>query len=334
LEVRTAHRQDLVPIRLDHVGDGLVVQNRDIEDLLESFLSNKSLRTIEAYRKDLEDFRKFLGAVTIDEASKTLLSHGLGAANALVLKYKSHLIQRNLSPATQNRRLSALRSLVEMAATLGLVPWQLKVRRTKNEIYRDTTGPGLETYRKMVSKTKERQDVKGVRDNAILSLMYSLALRRSELINTDLAHLTLGDGEEPPTISIIGKGKTQRAKLSIPEQTVKALRTWLEKRGLEGGPLFYSLDKGGNFKGRLTGNGLYRIIRKLGREVGVETRPHGIRHTAVTQCCKAAAAANLDMSDVLAFSRHASLATLQIYLDKEKNLQGKLSTLVAVGAEG
>jgi len=87
-------------------------------------------------------------------------------------------------------------------------------------------------------------------------------------------------------------------------------------------------------KGRLSGKGLYRIIRKLGRQVGVETRPHGIRHTAVTQCCKAAAAANLDLSDVLQFSRHASLATLQIYVDKERNLQGKLSTLVAVGAEG
>ncbi|MGO9571048.1 MAG: tyrosine-type recombinase/integrase [Desulfomonilaceae bacterium] len=89
----------------------------------------------------------------------------------------------------------------------------------------------------------------------------------------------------------------------------------------------------GTVKGRLTGKGLYRIIKKLGRQVGVETRPHGIRHTAVTQCCKAAAA-NLDLSDVLQFGRHASLATLQIYLDKEKNLQGKLSTLVAVGAEG
>ena len=73
----------------------------------------------------------------------------------------------------------------------------------------------------MVKKTKGRQDVKGIRDNAILSLMYSLALRRSELINTDLVHLSLGDGDEPSTISIIGKGKTQRTKLSIPEPTVE-----------------------------------------------------------------------------------------------------------------
>jgi hypothetical protein len=49
----------------------------------------------------------------------------------------------------------------------------------------------------------------------------------------------------------------------------------------------------GTVKGRLSSKGLYRIIRKLGRQVWAETLPHGIRHTAVTQCCKAAAAANL-----------------------------------------
>ena len=305
-----------------------------IDDLLDSFLSNKSLRTIEAYRKDLNDFRRFLDVPTIDAASQMLLSGGLGPANALVLKYKNHLIERNLSPATQNRRLSAIRSLVEMAGTLGIVNWQLKVRRTKNDPYRDTAGPGLENYRNMVNKTRVRQDIKGIRDQAILSLMYSLALRRSELINTDLVDLSIGNGVDPSALAIIGKGKTQRTKLTIPEPTLNTLRLWLEKRGLEDGPLFYSLDKAGNFKGRLTGSGLYKTIRKLGKQVGVDTRPHGIRHTAITQCCRAAAAANLDLSDVLQFSRHASLSTLQIYLDKEKNLQGTLSSLVAVGAEG
>jgi integrase/recombinase XerC len=333
LDTTTARCQDLAPVSLDHGSNFLVPGNADMEDLLNSFLSNKSPQTIEAYKKDLEDFRKFVDVPTINDASKLLLFRGLGPANTLVLKYKNHLIERKLSPATQNRRLSALRSLVEMAGTLGLVHWQLKVRRTKNEPYRDTAGPGLDTYRKMVKKTRGRQDIKGIRDNALLSLMYSLALRRSELISTDLSDLFIGNGNSPSTIAIIGKGKTQKTKLTIPEPTVNVLRMWVEKRGLEDGPLFYSLDKGGNFKGRLTGNGLYRIIRKLGKQVGVETRPHGIRHTAVTQCCKAAAAANLDLSDVLQFSRHASLATLQIYVDKERNLQGQLATLVAVGAE-
>ena len=102
----------------------------------------------------------------------------------------------------------------------------------------DTAGPGLENYRNMVNKTRGRLDVKGIRDNAILSLMYSLALRRSELINTDLVDLLIGNGGDPSTLAIIGKGKTQKTKLTIPEPILNTLRLWLEKRGLSDGPLF------------------------------------------------------------------------------------------------
>lgn len=73
MESTTTCRQDLVPVTLDQrTSDFLVTRNTDIEDLLHSFFSNKSPRTIEAYRKDLQDFRKFLRVETIDEAEPTL----------------------------------------------------------------------------------------------------------------------------------------------------------------------------------------------------------------------------------------------------------------------
>ena len=61
----------------------------------------------------------------------------------------------------------------------------------------------------------------------------------------------------------------------------------------------------GTVKGRLSSKGPYRIIRKLGRQVWAETLPHGIRHTAVTRCCKAAAAANLVLCPII---KHAQLS--------------------------
>ena len=45
---------------------------------------------------------------------------------------------------------------------------------------------------------------------------------------------------------------------------------------------FYSVDKGGNFKGRLTGSGLYRIIKKLGLQVGVDTHPRNTTYSYYT----------------------------------------------------
>lgn len=88
--------------------------------LIGAFLSGRSEKTIQAYRQDLEDFRAFLGASTIDDTAKTLLSCGHGQANALALAYKTSLIERGLQAATVNRRLAALRSLVKLARTLGL----------------------------------------------------------------------------------------------------------------------------------------------------------------------------------------------------------------------
>src|SRR5208337_214293 len=150
---------------------------------------------------------------------------------------------------------------------LGMVPWTLTVTRMKAQSYRDTKGPGLHNYRKMLEACRERKDPKGIRDYAILCTLYSLALRRSELVNTCLEHLDLNEG----TLSILGKGKTQRIKLTLPELTKIALASWLEVRGTHEGPLFYGIDKRGRLKGALSGNGLYDLIKTLGKKVGIST---------------------------------------------------------------
>jgi hypothetical protein len=92
--------------------------------------------------QDLEDFRDFAKASTLEQAAHSLLTSTLGQANAIVLDYKAHLLGHQLTPATINRRLAALRSLVKLARMLGLVPWKLEVEGMKSEGYRDTQGPG------------------------------------------------------------------------------------------------------------------------------------------------------------------------------------------------
>lgn len=312
------------------------LQRISAADLLSTWWTSRSEKTNRAYRQDIESFRKWLQASeglpveTVDQAAQIILSVGQGAANRLAQGFQNHLRDSGKAPTSINRTLSALKSMVKQANLLGMVPWTLTVTRMKAESYRDTRGPGLDNYRKMLDACKDRRDTKGIRDYAILCVLYSLALRRSELVTTRLEHLDLNDG----TLSILGKGKTQRTKLTLPEPTRKALTAWLEVRGLHEGPLFYGIDKGGTLKGALTGNGLYHLVKTLGKGVGVTTRVHGIRHTAITQAVRAASAASLDLSKVMQFSRHSSLNVLEIYLDNERNYQGQISSLVAVGMEG
>ena len=73
--------------------------------LVAAFLSGRNERTIQAYRQDLEGFRVFVKAETIDQAARLLLSGSHGEANSQALAYKSSLMEKGLQAATINRRL-------------------------------------------------------------------------------------------------------------------------------------------------------------------------------------------------------------------------------------
>lgn len=95
------------------------------------------------------------------------------------------------------------------------------------------------------------------------------------------------------------------------------------------GPLFLSFDRAEKGTGRLDGSSIYRLVRQVGERIGVRTRPHAIRHSAITEACRAAAANGMDLTEVLAFSRRRTVGTLQVYRDREGDTQGKLARLGA-----
>ncbi len=297
----------------------------DVQNLLDSFFSGKSQRTVEAYRRDLDDFRQDLGAENVKEAACKFLSGSLGEANSIALQYRKHLLERNLQSTTINRRLAALRSLTEMARTLGIITWKLEIKNQKTEAYRDTRGPGVDNFKKLLSLTEKRGDVKGIRNKAILRLLFDLGLRRGEVTALDFVDLDF----ERKTIQVMGKGKSQKTELTLAAPTITALSAWLQVRGDIAGPLFTNLDRAKKGNGRIDGSSVYRLVRGLGEKVGIRTRPHGIRHTAVTQAVKKARRNDMDLEEVLDFSRHKDVRTLMIYRDRDRNVQGKLSELVA-----
>lgn len=77
---------------------------------------------------------------------------------------------------------------------------------------------------------------------------------------------------------------------------------------------------------RLTGQGLWTVIKSLGRGAGIEVRPHGIRHASIT------AALDLTRGDVRAVqkhSRHSSVAVLMRYDDNRVDMAGTVAAMVA-----
>ena len=301
------------------ISDGVVraaAQRDKVAALIQAFLSGRNPLTIRAYRQDLADFASFVQARDVDDAARRLLTLAPGDANALALGYKTHLVERGLQGATINRRLAALRAMVKLARTLGLVPWSLEVQNLKVEQGRDLRGPARATLMMVLHALGQRQDAKAKRDVAILRLLHDLGLRRGEVVSLDLDHLDLAVG----TVSVLGKGRRARAALTLPAETKAALSAWLAARGDAAGPLFTNFDRAGKGS-RLTGTSLYRLTKGLG--LG---RPHGIRHAAITAALDLMSG---DVRKVQRFSRHVDVRVLGIYDDCRKDMAGQVARIVA-----
>ena len=316
---------DLVPVPIDRPSPGLPAV--PVIDVVAAWLAGRNPRTLRAYSSDLGHFARFLGAPSASAAVETLLSLGHGQANASALAYRASMLDRGLSPATIARRLAALRSVVKVARTTGRIVWALDVESPKAERYRDTQGPGLAGWRSLWKTAENAGDSpKARRDRAIVRLLYDRALRRGELAALDLADVTLDT--DPPAISIIGKGRLERERLTVNTPTARALGSWTESRGLEPGPLFVRLDPGAVTPARLTGEGVRLIVRDLAQGAGLTrgVRPHGLRHASITEALELTGG---NVRDVAKFSRHRDIRTLMIYDDRRSDVGGEITRRLA-----
>lgn len=322
------HSAQLAHIRARH---GLA-RHAPGQRVVESFLQGKSENTLAAYSRDLNKFAAWLRAEDRVQAVEALLSLPHGEANELAGIYRGDMLAQGLSPATINRRLTCLRQVVAIGNMLGIISWKLMVPAIEAEKYRETAGPGIEAVREMFAALDDgrliRRDKNGhplpsserlnTRNRALLALLYDLALRRSAVCSLDMEHLDMDAG----TAMVKIKGRHAREKKVLPEVTQRELKKWLEVRGPSPGAVFTG--RGG--KGRLTPSAIWRIIKSLGKAVGIRTWPHGLRHTAITDL--------LDQSDgnirmAQEFSGHKNPATLQIYDDHRMAAGAKAAEMVA-----
>ena len=255
-------------------------------DLVAAFLSGRKPTTIDAYRRDLSDFARFLGAPDPGRAVELLISGSAGQANAAALGYKADLIGRGLASATIARRLAALRSMVKLARTLGRCSWTIEVESPKIESYRDTSGPGLDGWRRMLAAATEAATTpKGRRDLCLIRLMHDLGLRRKEVLGLDVADVDLES--DPPTVAIVGKGKTERVRVTLNAPTVAALRGWLaDHPDPQAGEPLVLRPRSGRRSGRAAdAHRAWDAVRALGRRAGLPRAvwPHALRHQGITR---------------------------------------------------
>ena len=146
----------------------------------------------------------------------------------------------------------------------------------------------------------------GVRDSAIIGLLYAGGLRRAEVAALQLANYNPATGE----LRVLGKGNKER-NVWIDNGAADALADWLEIRGGDGQNLFLAINKGGRILPQgMTDQAIYNLLRKRAKEAGVrDCSCHDLRRSYICDLLDAGA----DIATVAKLAGHSQVQTSARY---------------------
>lgn len=267
---------------------------------------NRAPLTVEAYKLDISQFQEWLSpqdTTAIDFTSVTASD---------VRAWMASLAKKGDSPRTLRRKIISLRTLFKWMMKTGLlqssplrdVPLP-KIPKTLPELIKpEEIEEALENIEKTDS-AKHNYQVKNPLDSLVIEMLYSLGIRRAELVGLNDSDISMSKGE----MKVTGKRSKQRV-IPVPEKLLHKIREWQEYRNQkeevlgEEQPLLVVKGK------RITPNQVYRIVNKsLATSTARKKSPHALRHTFASGMLNGGA----EIDSVREFLGHASLATTQIY---------------------
>lgn len=265
---------------------------------------NYSKHTIKNYKIDLIDLEKFL---------KKKDRH-FSRVDRLTAREFLYELQKKYSRRSMARKISACRSFFRFLIrekhinknSFELIKTPKLQKRLPNFLYEDEMNKLL----KIINTTTPQ----GLRDRAILELLYGAGVRVSEIVGLNLSDLDL-DSEE---IRVFGKGSKERIVL-IGKYAITSLKTYINngRTTLLGKKRSRALFLGKRGT-RLTQRSIERMIKALAKKCGLlkKVTPHTIRHTFATHLLTHGA----DLRTVQELLGHTSLSTTQVYthVTKEK----------------
>ena len=226
---------------------------------------------------------------------------------------RAQLLEADYSAGSVNRMLAALRGVLKECWRLGLMSAEDYRRAVDLKPARGETIPAGrdlgqgEILALVGACNADANTVGGIRDAAIIGLLYTGGLRRAELVALDLADINRSTG----AIKVTGKGNKQRLVYAI-DGAWAALQDWLAARGDPPGKLFLPVNKGGQitYSRGLTAQTVYDLLKRRAAQAGVrDFSPHDFRRTFVGDLLDR----GVDIVTVQKMAGHASVTTTGRY---------------------
>lgn len=255
---------------------------------------NLSAHTLRAYGSDLEAFAAFMSLRNFLSVKDFTLKN--------IRAYLAYENMKEISRPTMLRKISALRSFAKFLANRGLIkvsPFALfsAPKREKKLPSFLTEGEASNLMDAEISKRFH------YRNKAILELLYSSGLRRSETVGLNIGDINFDEGY----VRVLGKGSKERL-VPVTDIALESISNYLDTRPQARGdePLFL-----GSKGGRLSGEGLAQIVKKsaIDSRVARKVTPHSLRHSFATHLLNN----GCDLKSLQEMLGHKSLAATQVY---------------------
>jgi len=279
----------------------------EISAAISSFLTHIQVEkglatnTLSAYRRDLAKFEDFAKKRKLDLVAVTR-DH--------LVDFLASLYRQKLESKTVARHLVTLRNFFRHAQVQELVTDDPTAHLESPKIRRSLPGYlRLEEVEKLL-ELPDHKTALGLRDRAMLEVLYSTGLRVSELTSLRVTDLDMKVG----CVRCIGKGDKERIvpigrkALGIVERYLRDGRPELIGQGRGGAGAFLFVNRRG---GRISRVGVWKILSAYGRRAGfrIPLTPHMLRHSFATHLLERGA----DLRSVQLMLGHSDISTTQIY---------------------
>lgn len=276
-------------------------------DFLESISIEKasSKNTVDSYRNDLHKFKEFLDAEKVDIKETTTDD---------IRKFIASMTRSSLEGSTISRKISAIRQFFSFLYSEQIIKYNpaLSVDLPKKRQNLPSVLSEEEVL-KLLNTAYLDKTTHGIRNVAMLELLYASGMRISELISLKLSHLQINNNYIKPYILITGKGDKERI-IAINRKSISALREYLEVRESftvkKKEPWLFPSKQ--SDQGHITRQYFAKLLKKIAIDAEINPKdvsPHKLRHSFATHLLNHGA----DLRVIQELLGHKNVSTTQIY---------------------
>lgn len=261
-------------------------------------IRHKSLNTVESYKRDVTQYISYLDGTGVTDISST--------TKTTVLSYLLYLQKKGRASSTVSRTLASLRSYYLFMMQNGVVKSNptsnLEAPHVEKKIPKILSGEEVE----LLLEQPKNCDNKGIRDKAMLELLYATGIRVSELINLDVSDVNV------PMSFVRCKGGKKERIIPMGHQAKDALENYINNvrkymvKDENETALFVNCSGA-----RLSRQGFWKLIKYYQHIAGIETdiTPHTLRHSFAAHLLENGA----DLHSIQEMMGHADISSTQIY---------------------